>query len=178
MTDRCRVSSSATKGVLAQYLEDVLARLMYSRLSSFLSFEALKLVLESVLSCSWKSAACGSSPLDLGVGKCGRGLGLGVAISEFNNIMRIRWESYIVKIIAGFKFKLEHDRRIEHHQEDCLHPQRQARPHVELHRARRPLRHPQVPPALPRSMIAKLPGEQKFMGPHLELVCLLQAAEI
>ena len=27
-------------------------------------------------------------------------------------------------------------------------------------------------------MIAKLPGEQKFMGPHLEMVCLLQAAEI
>lgn len=27
-------------------------------------------------------------------------------------------------------------------------------------------------------MIAKLPGDKKFMGPHLELVCLLQAAEI
>jgi hypothetical protein len=27
-------------------------------------------------------------------------------------------------------------------------------------------------------MIARLPGEQKFMGPHLEMVCLLQAAEI
>jgi hypothetical protein len=27
-------------------------------------------------------------------------------------------------------------------------------------------------------MIAKLPGETKFMGPHLEIICLLQAAEI
>jgi hypothetical protein len=27
-------------------------------------------------------------------------------------------------------------------------------------------------------MIAKLPGQRKFMGAHLELVCLLQAAEI
>lgn len=27
-------------------------------------------------------------------------------------------------------------------------------------------------------MIAKLPGTRKFMGPHLEIVCLLQAAEI
>ena len=27
-------------------------------------------------------------------------------------------------------------------------------------------------------MIAKLPGQRKAMGPHLELVCLLQAAEI
>jgi hypothetical protein len=27
-------------------------------------------------------------------------------------------------------------------------------------------------------MIAKLPGRKNFMGPHLELVCLLQAAEI
>jgi hypothetical protein len=27
-------------------------------------------------------------------------------------------------------------------------------------------------------MIAKLPGEKKPMAPHLELVCLLQAAEI
>lgn len=27
-------------------------------------------------------------------------------------------------------------------------------------------------------MIAKLPGRKNFMGDHLELVCLLQAAEI
>ena len=27
-------------------------------------------------------------------------------------------------------------------------------------------------------MIAKLPGQRAPMGPHLELVCLLQAAEI
>ena len=29
-----------------------------------------------------------------------------------------------------------------------------------------------------RSMIAKLPGRFNFMGDHLQLVCLLQAAEI
>lgn len=27
-------------------------------------------------------------------------------------------------------------------------------------------------------MIAKLPGQRNFMGSHLELICLLQAAEI
>jgi hypothetical protein len=49
---------------------------------------------------------------------------------------------------------------------------------VELYRTRRPLRYPEVSTYPFRSMIARLPGEQKFMGPHLEMVCLLQAAEI
>ncbi len=34
-------------------------------------------------------------------------------------------------------------------------------------------------PIISRSMIAKLPGDrQNFMGDHIELVCLMQAAEI
>ncbi len=44
--------------------------------------------------------------------------------------------------------------------------------------AGRSLRYQKVWKELCRSMIAKLPGERKFMGGHLELVCLLQAAEI
>lgn len=49
---------------------------------------------------------------------------------------------------------------------------------MECHLTWRSLRYPQVKLASPRSMIAKLPGQRNFMGSHLELICLLQAAEI
>ena len=49
--------------------------------------------------------------------------------------------------------------------------------HVECYLTWRSLRHTQVPSFfMPRSMIAKLPGKRQPMEPHLELVCLLQAA--
>lgn len=50
---------------------------------------------------------------------------------------------------------------------------------VERSRARRSLRHQEVPTHPRRSIIAKLPGDKKvFMGNKLEILCLLQAAEI
>jgi len=60
-----------------------------------------------------------------------------------------------------------------------LHPfeQRPSRSALERAGTRRPLRHQEVLLLPPRSMIAKLPGDKKlFMGEHIELVCLLQAA--
>ena len=45
---------------------------------------------------------------------------------------------------------------------------RETRPPLERQWARRPLRYPQVGMLLPRSMIAKMPGDKKiFMGNHL-----------
>jgi hypothetical protein len=60
-----------------------------------------------------------------------------------------------------------------------IHPLQQhpSRRPLERLRARRPLRYQKVLAFSPRSMIAALPGDRKvFMGEHLELVCLLQAA--
>lgn len=37
---------------------------------------------------------------------------------------------------------------------------------------------PGDPYDIKKSLIAKLPGDSKFMGDNLELVCLFQAAEI
>ena len=85
----------------------------------------------------------------------------------------------ILLLLIRFKFetKDEHLGRTLYQQQIGQQPAKKIN-HVEHHRTRRPLRHPKVSPLRPRSMIAQLPGRKNFMGDHLELVCLLQAAEI
>lgn len=61
---------------------------------------------------------------------------------------------------------------------DIVFLSRAKRSTVERARAWRSLRHQEVPLLWIRSMIAKLPGGGTFMGSHLEVICLLQAAEI
>lgn len=61
----------------------------------------------------------------------------------------------------------------------CLQPLAQEVHPLERSRARRSLRHQEVNTHSRRSIIAKLPGDKKvFMGNKLEVLCLLQAAEI
>ena len=63
--------------------------------------------------------------------------------------------------------------------ERCAGPVAEEVDPVERGRAGRSLRHQEVATHSRRSIIAKLPGDKRvFMGNKLEILCLLQAAEI